>query len=112
MSDGAGKNADPLGAEDGRRVAVEVRGVALVRADDDPLQPERRGRGAEEVRQEARGGADERHPSRGVLEHPGLEARQEARHGGRGGDLFEQRVPPALHGGHYRGARYPNWGQA
>ena len=92
---------DASGAEDRRGVAVEGGGVALVRADDDPLQPERGGSGAEEERQQARRGADERHPSRGVLEDPGLETREEARHGGRGGDLFEKRVPPARHGADY-----------
>ena len=93
---------DALRAEDRRRVAVEGRGVPLVRADDGPLQPERRRRGAEEVGQESGRGADERHPSRGILEDPGLEARQKARHGGRGGDLLEEGVPPALHGRDYR----------
>ena len=94
---------DARGAEDRRRVPVEGRGVPLVRADDDPLQPQRRRRGAKEVGQKSRRGTDERHPSRSILEDPSLEARQKARHGGRGGDLFEDGVPPALHGRDYPG---------
>ncbi len=92
------KERDALGAEDRRRVPVERCGVPLVRADDDPLQSQRRRRGAKEIGQKPRRGTDERHPSRSVLEDPGLETREKGRHGGRGGDLLEDGVPPALHG--------------